>query len=154
MVREPSGGEAEAVATLVVSALSTHVRTRRLGRAFGSSQGFLVARDPDRLLAPDGAYVSAKRLPELPRRGFIEMAPEFLIEVRSPEDPWEGVLAKCGVWIAHGAACTWAIDPFAKKVVELRPATSPVIHVGDGTASASPVLPAFTMSVAELFSDL
>lgn len=155
LVREPSGGEAEAVSTLVVAALSVHARGRGLGRAFGSSQGFLLTRDPDRMLAPDGAYVSRKRLPELPRRGFIEMAPDFLIEVRSPEDAWEAVVQKCGIWIAHGAGCAWGIDPFSRTVAEFRPGQPPVVHAGgEGAASGAPVLPEFSLSVASLFEDL
>jgi len=86
MVCEPSGGRAEVVGAYVVYELTRFVRSQRretgpLGWVVMSGQGFLLARDPDRLLASDGAFVSRKRLPAVPRRGFIEMAPDFLIEV-------------------------------------------------------------------------
>ena len=120
-----------------------------------SSQGFLLARDPDRMLAPDGAYVSKERLPRVPTRGFIEMAPDFLIEVRSPDDSWESVVEKCRVWIAHGAGCAWAIDPLTHTLAEFRPARPPVVHRDPvAVACADPVLPDFTVSVADLFADL
>lgn len=155
MLREPSGGEAEFVAAEVVGPLREHVRARGLGWTFLSSQGFLVSRDPDRLLASDGAFVSRARLPRLPKRGFIELAPDFLIEVRSPDDTWETILQKCGVWVSHGAACVWAIDPFTRTIAEFRPARTPVIHRdGLGTATADPVLPGFSIALPDLFAEL
>jgi len=66
IVCEPSGGESEIVAARVVGPLYHHVHTHRLGWTFLSSQGFLLARNPDRLLAPDGAFLSGERIREHP----------------------------------------------------------------------------------------
>lgn len=154
MVREPSGGWAEAVASRVMAPLATRVHVRRLGWVFLSSQGFLLARDPDRLLAADGAYVSRARLPVLPRRGFVPMAPDFALEVRSPDDTWQATVEKCGIWIAHGTAVAWAVDPTARLVAVLRPGrAAQVLGPGDH-ADAAPALPDFSLPVADLFVDL
>ena len=64
------------------------------------------------------------------------------------------MVGKCGVWIAHGVGCAWAIDPFTKTVAELRPAEPVVVHVEDGTASGAPLLPGFSLPVAGLFEGL
>ena len=154
MVREPSGGRSEFVASRVVGPLIRHVETHAEGRVVLSSQGFLLARNPDRLLASDGAYISKARLPRVPRRGFVEAAPEFVIEVRSPTDTWEAVVEKCGLWIAHGVLCAWAIDPDAERVAVFRPGVAPHVLRGQGTASAAPALPDFALDVAPLFQDL
>jgi len=151
MVREPSGGWSEAVGARVIVRLGAHVEAADAGFVFLSSQGFLLARDPDRLLAPDGAFISKERLERIPRRGFIELAPDFLIEVRSPEQSWEETVEKCGVWIAHGARCAWAIDPERKRVAVLRPARAPEVLRGTGRASADPALPEFGIDLATLF---
>ena len=155
VLREPSGGESDYVAAQVVGPLQAHVRGHALGWVFLSSQGFLLARNPDRLLASDGAYVSRRRLPRIPKRGFIEMAPDFLIEVRSPDDTWEAVVEKCGIWIAHGTQCAWAIDPLTRTLAEFRPGQTPVVHEsGSGVADAAPAVPGFAVPVADLFADL
>ncbi len=154
VVREPSGGWAEEVSSRVAVPLGVHVRERQLGWLFLSSQGFLVARRPDRLLASDTAYVSRARLPLLPRQGFIELAPDFLIETRSPRDSWEATVEKGGVWIAHGVPCVWAIDPLERVVAVLRPGEPPCVHRGTGRISAAPALPDFHMSLDELFEGL
>ena len=154
MVRAPSGGWAEEVGSRVVVPLGSFVRGRHLGWVFMSSQGFLLARGPDRMLASDGAYVSKRRLPKLPRQGFIPLAPDFLIEVRSPGDTWEAVVEKCGVWLAHGARCAWALDPERATVAMFRPGVAPEVLRGTGTASAAPALEGFELEVADLFSGL
>ncbi len=154
MVREPSGGWAETTGVRIVARLEAYVRARDLGWVFMSSQGFLVARDPDRLLAADGSYVSKDRLPTVPRRGFVPLAPDFALEVRSPEDTWEATLEKCGIWIAHGSQVVWAVDPEPGKIAVFRPGRVPEIHVSPGPLDLAPVLPGFTAEHGDVFAGL
>jgi Uma2 family endonuclease len=154
MVKEPCGGWSGAVGTGVVVPLGVFVKRHELGWTFGGDQGFLLARDPDRMLAPDAAFVSKERLPKLPRRGFIPMAPDFAVEVRSPTDAWEAVVEKCGVWLAHGAQCAWAIDPERFTIAVFRPGEAPEILTRTGAADARPALDGFTIDLGDLFSGL
>lgn len=154
MVRDPSGGASDMVGLRVMGPLYTYAETHDLGWTFMSSQGFLIARDPDRLLAADGAFVSRSRLESVPKGSFIELTPDFLIEVRSPKDSWEAVIEKCGIWIAHGAACVWAIDPLTKTVAVLRPGRDPVVLRELGRVDAEPAVPGFTVELSRLFAGL
>jgi len=154
VVREPSGGQSDLVGLRVMGPLHAHAEARSLGWTFMSSQGFLLAKDPDRLLAADGAFVSRARLAAVPQAGFVELAPDFLIEVRSPTDSWEAVVEKCGVWIAHGALCVWALDPTTKTVAVFRPGRDPRIVRRDGRVDAAPALPEFALEVETLFAGL
>lgn len=154
LVREPSGGRAELVAGRILVPLGVHVRERGLGWVFPSGQGFLVARDPDRLLAADGSYVSKARLPVVPARGFVPLAPDFAVEVRSPGDAWEATVEKCGRWIAHGTSVAWAVDPDARKVAVFRAGRAPEVLEGEGAASGRPALPDLHVDLADLFADL
>jgi Uma2 family endonuclease len=126
------------------------VDERDLGWVTGSSQGFFVAHDPDRVLSPDVAFTSYARLPHPPQRGFFPCAPEFAVEVRSPDDSWISVVEKAGVWIGHRGPVVWAVDPGHRVVVTLRPGVVPV-EVRAGTVDAEPVLPGFRISVSDLF---
>ena len=152
MVCEPCGGRSSATAIHVVAQLHAHVRTHQLGWTFGADQGFLLRRRPDRLLAPDGAFVAKERLPTIPTEGFIELAPDFVLEVRSPKQSWEATVAKSGIWQSHGVACTWAVDPLGRTVVVLRPDADPQVLHGEGLADAAPALEGFTLDVAALFA--
>ena len=154
LVRDPSGGRAEVVAARVVAPLGVYVRERELGWVFLSSQGFLLARDPDRLLAADGAYLSRTRLPVVPHRGFVPMAPDFAIEVRSSNDTWEATVEKCGIWIAHGAGVVWAVDPDAQRVAVFRSNGESEVLERTGVAKARPALPEFSVNLQDLFEGL
>lgn len=153
MLREPSRGQSEDVSARVLVPLGSHVYAKKLGRVFLSSQGFLLAREPDRLLASDSAYVSKERLPQVPAKGFIEMAPDFCIEVRSPTDSWEATVEKCGIWIAHGVQVAWAIDPLKRRAAVFRAERPVEVLHAEGTLDAEPAVPGFNLALQDLFVD-
>lgn len=109
---------------------------------------------PAAMLASDGAYVSKARLPTVPKRGFVPMAPDIAIEVKSPDDTWEETVEKCGLWIAHGAGVVWAVHPDAHKVAVFRANGESEVLSRDGLASAEPALPGFAVELSEIFDGL
>ncbi len=154
ILHEPCGGRSSHIGVAVSSRLFSFATERELGWTFGADQGFLLARNPDRLLEPDGAFVSKLRLPMIPERDFLELAPDFVIEVRSPTDAWEAVVEKCGIWLAHGVQCAWAIDPLARKAAVFRPGTAPELVPSDGSLQADPALDGFEVPMAALLGGL
>ena len=149
---EPSGGQAGHVAANILATLTARVRELDLGWTFTSEQGFVLARGPDRLLAPDVSYVSKARLERIPERGFIEMAPDFCVEVRSPTDSWEKTVNKCGIWVAHGVPVVWAVDPLERTVAVMRSEDDVEVLREKGTASAAPALPEFALPLTEFLA--
>jgi Uma2 family endonuclease len=151
VVKEPSGGFASFSAVQAVWRLAAHVHAGRLGWVGGADVGFLLRRDPDRLLSPDGAYVSRERLSLPPPRGFAEVVPDFVLEVRSPSQSWREVVEKCLLWREHGVAVVWAVDPLAERCYVMRPGAPPVLVPRGSRLQASPVLPGFSVLVDDLF---
>jgi Uma2 family endonuclease len=151
VVRESSGGMAEVCGTFLLARLSRYVQERNLGWVTGSNQGFLVARNPDRVLAADVAYTSRRRLAQVPVRGFFPCAPDFAAEVRSPTDPWGHTVARIAMWLAHGARLAWAIDPVERVVAVMRPGQAARLVRPGATLNLAPVLPRFRLHVASLF---
>jgi len=152
-VREPATPWHGSVAARIVGTLLTHVEPRRLGRVFESSAGYLLARDPDRVLQPDASFVSFDRLPSLPRSGFPLVAPDLVVEVRSPDSTWSETYAKGTVWIGHGVRVVWLLNPPQRQAIVLRPAHPPVM-VGPGqTLDALPVLD-LRVPLDDLFRDV
>ena len=66
IMTSPTGEEHGLVVFNLTLALGAFVRQHKLGRVFGVETGFIIARNPDTVRAPDVAFVRAKRL--LPRR--------------------------------------------------------------------------------------
>lgn len=154
-VGESSGVWPSAVGLRIATRLSAYVRPRHLGPVFGEGAGFIVRRNPDRVLSPDVAFVSAARLPEIPERGFLPFAPDFVVEVRSPSDPWLATVRKGGIWLAHDVTLVWCVDPPGRRIAALRPQGSPEVVSARSPAGhwlrADPVLPRFRLAVADLF---
>jgi Uma2 family endonuclease len=139
-VREPASAWHGLVGGAVTSALRAHVEPRGLGWVFDSSVGFLLAREPDRVLEPDASFTSLARLPSLPRRGFPRLAPDLVVEVRSPNASAADAYAKGLVWIGHGTRVVWSVDPLARRAVVLRADASPAVVDERGSLDAAPAL--------------
>ena len=93
-VREvaPAGDEHGEFAMTVGVHLSQHVRARQLGRTYAAETGFIIARDPDTVRAPDAAFVRQEVIDATGRfRGFRAGAPDLAIEVISPGDSYTEV---------------------------------------------------------------
>lgn len=65
-----------------------HVSEHGLGKTYNSETGFILARNPDTVLAPDVAFVRGDRLPtpRSARRKFLPLAPDLVVEVVSPSN--------------------------------------------------------------------
>ena len=61
------------------------VEARRLGVVMVES-GFLLSRDPDTVRGPDVSFVLRSRANTVVRRGFVPGAPDFAVEIRSPDN--------------------------------------------------------------------
>src|SRR5205809_1033422 len=81
------GAEHGMVAGRVFGKLYAHVDPHGLGDLFAAETGFLIARQPDTVRAPDVAIVMAGRLAAArPPSGFAALAPDLVVEVVSPFD--------------------------------------------------------------------
>jgi Uma2 family endonuclease len=159
VVRKPSNLWPEGVAGVFVEALRRHVaprrgRARSLGLVTTSQGAFHVARNPDWVLVPDVAFLAADRLRYVPQRGFAPLAPDLVVEIRSPSDAWESVLAKAAVWLGHGVRLVLAVDPLRRVAVEWRAGSPPVERRGDAVLRGRPVLPRFRLPLRRVFSEL
>lgn len=148
LVREPAGFYASRVNLLLARRVAEFVEARALGHVGESSAGFVVRRDPDRVLAPDVSFVHAGR--PVPREGFLEGAPDFVVEVRSPRDSWEATLARGGIWLGHEVGLVWLVDSTRPRAVELRLDEAPVVHGPDGVLRGDPILPGLAVPLSSL----
>jgi Uma2 family endonuclease len=75
------------------------------------------------------------------------------IEVRSPDDTPAELREKCAFYVAHGVAEAWLLDPVARTAEVSRAPGERVEVTGDGVL-VSPVLPGFSVPLADLFAVL
>ena len=127
-----------------------HVRVNQLGRTYSGEQGFVLERSPDTLLAPDVAFVSAERV-QLGMGGFLELAPDLVVEVRSTSEPNRRVAEKIRAYIDAGVRLIWIVDP-RRRTIRVVTADEPerLLRESDDLDGGD-VLPGFRVAVSEVF---
>lgn len=146
-----AGGDHGSVGQRLGARASGFVDGRQRGESFLAETGFKLTSDPDTVLAPDWAYISAERLPESFPPGFLPVVPDIVVEVRSPSETPREFSGKIALWLQLGVRLAWALDPVRRTVVVHRPGTDPrILQVGD-VLDGEEVLPGFTVEVAKLF---
>lgn len=134
------------------TALHTFVRPRRLGHVRGGETGIVTRRNPDRVRGADAAYISNERYARRTQgRAFLDVPPEIVVEVLSPDDRAVDVNEKLREYLAMGVSIVWVADPKARAVLAYRSMTDVAeLHEGD-VLTAPDVLPGFELPVASVF---
>ncbi len=150
----PSGSEHGWVTSDLHESLAVHVRRNRLGRVFAAETGFLLARDPDTVLAPDVAFVRRERVRAVGRHaGYWPGAPDLAIEVVSPNDRPAMVADKVASWLRYGAGMVVVVDP-RRRVVSVHRPGRPVRELTEAdTLDGEDVVAGWSLAVGTLFAD-
>lgn len=155
LVREPPPGETHGlVAGGVFGHLFIFIQKHRLGRLYSAETGFVLARDPDTVRAPDAAFVSLERFTNTPRRGpYFEGAPDLAVEVKSPGNSDTELAAKLHDYLAAGARAVWIVDPARQEITIHGPGRAPETLSRNDTLDGGSILPGFRLPVREIFEE-
>lgn len=149
----PAGFRHGAITVNVTVALAAHVRMHRLGVVCAAETGFVLARNPDTVLAPDAAFVRRARIPPAGEpASFWEGAPDLAVEVLSPGDGRRQVARKVAAWLDAGTLAVWVVDPRDRSVtIHEHGRRSRRLTAAD-TLDGAPLLPDFGLPVVEIFA--
>jgi Uma2 family endonuclease len=148
----PANSEHGATTVSLTGPLHQHVKSQRLGVVFSAETGFIIARNPDTVRAPDIAFVSRARIEKagIPPK-FWPGAPDLAVEVISPSDTIYEVEEKVQMWLGAGTQLVWVVNPKARSVTIHRPDWSPRIVQADDALEGDDVVPGFRLVVSEIF---
>jgi Uma2 family endonuclease len=150
----PAGGRHGRVAHNLSLALGLHVRKAGLGAVYAAETGFLLARAPDTVRAPDIAFIAASRLAEIEdETGFVPITPDLVGEVISPTDSFSGVEEKALAWLDAGARLVLLVDPVTRTLHAYRAADNIVVLEHPSELDVSDVVDGWTLRTDELFVD-
>lgn len=116
MIMPPTNSETGNYNAELIVELGIWNRQYKLGKIFDSSTGFKLPGGA--IYAPDLAWISQNRwdaLPATDRQGFAPIAPDFVLELRSPDQHFGDLKNKMEDYIAAGCRLAWLIDPQARK---------------------------------------
>jgi Uma2 family endonuclease len=150
----PVGGVHGRITLRVSRKLAEHAERHGGGEVLVGEVGFVLClpADPERVRAPDVAFVSSHRLPEgqVPEK-FFPGAPDLAVEVLSPSDNPLQVQQKIRDYLEAGARLVWIIAPQAKTVTAYRADGSARLLREHEHLAGEDVLPGLAISLAELF---
>ena len=148
----PSGWQHGISSGAVARTLAVFIHDHNLGLFLGAETGFRLRRDPDTVRAPDAAFVRAARFPSGSNpAGFVEGAPDLVVEVDSPSDTAAEVQAKTEAWLDAGAELVWLLYPQTRSVTVFKSRSEIRLLSDADTLTGEPVLPGFSVAVADLF---
>ena len=148
----PPGGEHGLIQARLPHRLLTLVEERGFDVLVGGEVGVVLARNPDRVRAPDVFLITRDRLPEgrMPS-GYLEVVPDLIVEIISPGDSASDVHDKIQEWLAAGARLVWAVYPGSRSVVVHRGTGEARVYRDTDTLDGDSILSGFALPVAGIF---
>lgn len=135
-------------------ALDEFARSGHLGKVLVGEVGIFTQRSPDRVRAADVLFVSNETYErQTDPLGFLEVAPELVVEILSPSDRALETTQKLREYFAIGVRIVWVADPVARTVYVYRSLTDVHEFRDNDRLHGDDVLPGFEVSVASLFEE-
>jgi Uma2 family endonuclease len=147
-----NGGEHGIIEAEIVFRLKDFNRARQSGWVLGGEAGVYTRRKPDTVRGMDAAFISKERHPARPK-GYLEVAPELIVEVVSPNDRWKEIQDKLKEYFNIGVESVWLIEP-EDRVVFIYSELTEVIRLDeDEILRGEGPLTGFALPLAELFAE-
>lgn len=133
--------------------LGQYVLAHQLGKMYAAETGFLIARNPDTVRAPDLAFTRKERAPSPgPAPRWVPVIPDLVAEVASSGDRPAEIRRKAEMWVEVGVRLVWIVLP-VERVIEVHRAGQPVVTLDEAaTLDGADIVPGFSTPVAAIFS--
>ncbi len=149
IIMSPTGGETGNRNAELIGEFIIWNRRKKLGKVFDSSTGFKLPNGAIR--SPDVAWVKQESWDSLSpeeKRKFLNLAPDFVLELRSETDSLSETQGKLREYIENGVRLGWLINPLEKQVEIYRSGKEPEVLDQPQQISGEAVLPEFTLDLS------
>jgi Uma2 family endonuclease len=105
------------VCSKVVRIVGNYADEHELGHVLSNDSGVITERDPDTVRGVDVSFYSYARVPkgELPS-SYLDVPPDLVLEVLSPDDRWRDVLEKVFEYLDAGVGVVIVLDPMRRTL--------------------------------------
>lgn len=136
---------------VIAKFLDEFVARNNLGTVMVGEVGIYTHRDPDTVRGADVLFISHERLAQATPGGFMDVAPELIVEVMSPSDRWSEVRKKLREYFAIGVAAVLIVEPEEQTVSLYRSPTDMREYTGEDTVPLDDILPDFVLPLKNLW---
>ena len=148
----PTGPGHGAIEAKLTTRLTIWAEATGRGEVEVGEVGIFIRRDPDTVRAADILFISHERLTRRASSGYLEVAPELVVEILSPDDRWSEVKEKLEDYFSAGADRVWVLVPKLRRILVHRSPTEAVQLDAAQILTDEEILPGFSVLVSELFS--
>ena len=146
------GLNSDVIAGFAYGQLHDHVKPLGLGYLFLGGTGLqMFPGRPRRIPRADVGYISKARLGDGGSDGYLQVVPELLVEVVSPNDTVREVEAKVAEYLTGGVSLVWVVKPDSRAVEIWRADGSFTRLAANDTITGEDVLPGFSAPVRSFF---
>jgi Uma2 family endonuclease len=148
----PTNPEHGRIELNIAMTLRDFARTQNLGIVMTGEVGIFTKRNPDRVRGADVVFISHSQYERRTKtRGFLDVAPELVVEILSPEHRHIDMGQKVLEYLAIGVLLVLVVDPDDRTIAVYR-SDGTMRRCGEGDAvPCDEVLPGFTLIAAEVF---
>jgi Uma2 family endonuclease len=151
VVRDPGGARHGAVAMRLGYRIMAHADAHDLGRVYAAETGFKIESDPDTVRAPDVAFITKRRVPEVEPRGYPGWAPDLAVEVLAHDDHPAETLDKIAQWLKAGVRLVWVVDSDRRVARVYRADGTESLLGANDALDGEDVLSGFRCALADLW---
>jgi Uma2 family endonuclease len=151
----PMGVYETNLASEIVVLLGTYGKTTGLGRAV-CEMLFILNAGLGLKRRPDVAFVSYERWPRnrrVPRAEAWDVVPDLAVEVVSPSNTAEEILAKIREYFQAGCLRVWVVYSVEEQVYVYQSPTQPRVLTRKDDLEGEDFLPGFRLPLADLFEE-
>jgi Uma2 family endonuclease len=152
IVMPPTGWESGRRNANLTTDLNLWNRQAKLGIVFDSSTGFKLPNGAIR--SPDAAWVRQDRMNALnpDPDGFLPLAPDFVIELRSASDRLNPLQDKMQEYIDNGVRLGWLLNPQDQTVAIYRSDQTVEVLQSPARLSGEEILVGFELDLKGIFN--
>ena len=136
--------------------LFQYVEERELGRVT-TEVGFHPPDDRLTVLLPDVAFTRKSRTAQPARSSYVPYMPDLAVEIISPSQSLAQTRRKAEVYLRHGAALVWLVDPAAKFAEAWRRGADGALAseriAAEDELNGGDILPGFQLPLVRIFTN-
>lgn len=136
----------------IIYLLQRYLEDHDLGVVMGGEVGVYTGRDPDTVRGADVLFISHERLAQVTPGGFMDVAPELIVEVMSPSDRWSEVRKKIKEYFDIGVTAVLIVEPEEQTIALYRSPTAIQEFALNGVLTLEDILPGFNLPLNQLWA--
>jgi Uma2 family endonuclease len=151
VVEVPSNAFASETGSTILGEMYIFLKGKDLGHLTGEAGGYMVSGER---YAPDVAFVSKARQPQLAKKGYNPIPPDLAVEVDFPStyESQRTLRTKVVNYLAAGTQ-VWLVLPESKEIEVYIPGQPRKLLTINDSLDGGDLLPGFTLALKTIFAE-